>query len=254
MSINFSGIANKTIFGKMLRLPLKLISPETVMPILQGKLRGKKWIVGSGQHGAWLGSYEYEKQLLFQKMIQAGNVVYDLGSHSGFYSILASELVGKHGKVVAFEPHPRNLHYLREHLRLNQTQNVTIIDAAGSDRIGFIQFDGNGFTGHISSHQGDLQVKTVSLDELIETNQIPPPDFMKIDIEGAEALALQGAKSMLSRLHPPILLATHGSEVHASCCRFLESLGYTLKSVYGGSIEKSDEILACFINQSSRDF
>ena len=254
MSINFSGIANKTIFGKMLRLPLKLIPPETVMPILQGKLRGKKWIIGSGQHGAWLGSYEYEKQLLFQKMIQAGNVVYDLGSHSGFYSILASEIVGKHGKVVSFEPHPRNLHYLREHLRLNQAQNVTVIDAAVSDISGSVQFDGSGFTGHISSHQGDLQVKTVSLDELIETNQIPPPDFIKIDIEGAEALALQGARSMLSKLHPPILLATHGSEVHASCCQFLESLGYILKSVYGESIEKSDEILACFINQSDSDF
>jgi len=248
MSINFSGIANQTFFGKVLRLPLKLIPPKMVMPILQGKLRGKRWIVGSGQHGAWLGSYEYEKQLLFQQMIQEGNVVYDLGSHSGFYTILASVLVGNHGKVVAFEPHPRNLGYLREHLQLNNAQNVTVIDAAVSDKSGFIQFDGSGFTGHISSNHGDLQVKTVSLDELIETNQIPPPDFMKIDIEGAEASALQGAKSMLSRVHPTILLATHGSEVHENCCQFLESLGYILKPIYGENIQNSDEILAYFVN------
>jgi hypothetical protein len=84
MPINFSGITNQNILGKILRSPLRLIPPKTVLPILQGKLRGKKWIVGSGQHGAWLGSYEYEKQLLFQQIVQEGNVVYDLGANNGF--------------------------------------------------------------------------------------------------------------------------------------------------------------------------
>lgn len=249
MPINFSGITNQNILGKILRSPLRLIPPKTVLPILQGKLRGKKWIVGSGQHGAWLGSYEYEKQLLFQQIVQEGNVVYDLGANSGFYTVLASALVGNLGKVVSFEPHPRNLVFLREHLRLNLVQNVTVIDAAVSDRSGFIQFSGDGFIGHISE-QGELRVKTVSLDELIDTNQIPPPDFIKIDIEGAEMLALQGAKSMLNKLHPTILLATHGSEVHKDCCQFLNALGYSLQQVYGASIQKNDEIVAYFNNNN----
>jgi FkbM family methyltransferase len=245
MPINFSGINNQNILGKILRSPLQLIPPRTVLPILQGKLRGKKWIVGSGQHGAWLGSYEYKKQILFQQIVQDGSVVYDLGSNSGFYTILGSVLVGKLGKVVSFEPHPRNLGYLREHLQLNHLQNVTVIDAAVSDCSGFMQFSGDGFIGHISD-QGELQVKTVSLDELIDTNQIPPPDFMKIDIEGAEMLALLGAKSILSKAHPTILLATHGSEVHKDCCQFLDSLGYSLQPVHGDSIQKTDELVAYF--------
>jgi FkbM family methyltransferase len=245
MPINFSGITNQNILGKILRSPLRLIPPKTILPILQGKLRGKKWIVGSGQHGAWLGSYEYEKQLLFQQIVQEGSVVYDLGANSGFYTILASTLVGKLGKVVSFEPHPRNLGFLREHLRINHIQNATVIDAAVSDCNGFIQFTGDGFIGHISE-QGELQVKTVSLDELIDANQIPPPDFIKIDIEGAELLALRGAESMLNNLHPIILLATHGSEVHKDCCQFLDTLGYTLQPVYEDNIQKSDEIVAYF--------
>ncbi len=51
MSMNFSGISNQTPIGKLLRFPLKLIPTQMKMPILQGKLRGKKWIVGSSQHG-----------------------------------------------------------------------------------------------------------------------------------------------------------------------------------------------------------
>ncbi len=247
MTINFSGITNQNILGKILRLPLQLIPPKTVLPILQGKLRGKKWIVGSGQHGYWLGSYEYEKQLLFQQIIKEGSVVYDLGANSGFYTILASVLVGDFGKVVAFEPHPRNLSYLGEHLRSNHIQNTIVIDAAVSDCTGFIQFNGDGFIGHISD-QGELQVKTISLDELIDTNQIPPPNFLKIDIEGAEMLALCGAKSMLIKIHPTILLATHGNEVHRDCCQFLDSLGYSIQSVYGNNVKETNEIVAYFNN------
>ncbi|WP_375495476.1 FkbM family methyltransferase [uncultured Nostoc sp.] len=245
MSINFSGISNQTILGKILRFPLQFIPATTVMPILQGKLKGKKWIIKSGQHGAWLGSYEYEKQIIFQQIIKEGSIIYDLGSNSGFHTILASVLVGSQGKVVAFEPHPQNLHYLKQHLQLNHLENVIVIDKAVSDSSGVIQFDGSGFTGHISS-QGELQVKTVSLDELIDTKQIPPPSFLKIDIEGAEMLALSGAKSMLSKIHPTILLATHGTEVHEQCCQFLNSLGYTLETIYGEDIQNSNEIIAYF--------
>lgn len=63
--MDFSGISNQTLIGKALRYPLKLIPQQMRIPILQGQLKGKKWIVGSSQHGCWLGSYEYDKQLLF---------------------------------------------------------------------------------------------------------------------------------------------------------------------------------------------
>jgi FkbM family methyltransferase len=243
--MNFSGISNQNILGKLLRSPLKLIPPMTVMPIMQGKLRGKKWIVGSGQHGSWLGSYEYEKQLLFQQIVTEGSVVYDIGSHSGFYTLLASVLVGRSGKVVAFEPNPNNLYYLKEHLQLNHIENVIVIEAAVSDSRGEVSFVGSGFTGHISS-QGEFSVKTVALDELINLGEIPIPNFLKIDIEGAEILALSGAKSLLRKFRPTILLATHGSEVHQESCDFLESLGYQLEAVYGGSLQESNELIACF--------
>ena len=71
--------------------------------ILQGKLRGKKWIVGSGNHAYWLGSHEYKKRILFEKVIRQGSIVFDIGAHVGFYTLLASVLVGTKGKVFAFD-------------------------------------------------------------------------------------------------------------------------------------------------------
>ena len=59
--------------GRLLRFSLRLIPTGMKLPILQGKLKGKRWIVGLSNHGCWLGSYEYEKQILFAEMIQEGS-------------------------------------------------------------------------------------------------------------------------------------------------------------------------------------
>jgi FkbM family methyltransferase len=136
--------------------------------ILQGPLRGKKWIVGSSNHGCWLGSYEYEKRRLFERALREGFTVFDVGAHVGFYTLLASVLVGAKGKVFAFEPLPRNLHYLKEHLRRNRVENVSVVEAAVSDRSGFAAFEEGLYDsgGHLAA-AGRLRVPTVTLDELV---------------------------------------------------------------------------------------
>jgi FkbM family methyltransferase len=245
--MNFSGISNKSILGQLLRFPLRFIPTKMTMPILQGRLRGKQWVVGSSQHGCWLGSYELDKRLLLEKTIPEGSVVFDLGAHVGFYTLLSSVLVGPKGRVFAFEPMPTNLFYLKEHLSVNRITNVTVIEAAVSDSSGVTYFEegSSSFQGRISS-QGKLQVKTVGLDELIARGEIPTPDYIKIDVEGAEMQVFSGAKSMLANAHPTIFLATHGNDVHHQCCEFLTSLGYQLQPIGGKSLEQTDEILAYF--------
>jgi SAM-dependent methyltransferase len=118
--MNWTSISTTSFLGRLLRLPLRLIPRRAVLPILQGPLRGKKWIVGSGNHGYWLGSYEIGKRALFVRSIPVGAVVYDLGANVGYYTLLAAMLAGAEGKVFAFEPLPRNLEYLRRHLVLNR--------------------------------------------------------------------------------------------------------------------------------------
>jgi hypothetical protein len=85
---------------------------------------------------------------------------------------------------------------------------------------------------------------TCSLDHLLELGQIPVPDFIRMDIGGAEFAALCGAKALLSRAHPTIFLTTHGESLQRECCAFLELLGYRLEPVDGKPLEASREIVA----------
>jgi FkbM family methyltransferase len=242
---NFSGISFNTVIGRLLRLPLSLIPRNTRLPILQGALKGKKWIVGSGTHGCWLGSYEYNKQLIFTNTIKKGSVVYDIGAHAGFYTLLASELTGPNGKVISFEPSSKNIGYLREHLKLNRCSNVQVIEKIVIDKSGTVFFDegANSYYGHVSP-EGLTEVTTTSLDDIVSKGDIPPPDYIKIDVEGAEMSVLSGAKKMLRDFSPVVFLATHGQDLHQKCCSLLRSSGYDVSPIKDEDIDTTDEILA----------
>ena len=129
----------------MLRWPLKLVPKAAVLPIMLGPTRGFRWVVGASIHGCWLGIYESSKQKRFAAAVSRNDVVYDLGAQAGFYSLLASRLVGPQGTVYSFEPLPRNVHFLKGHVALNGVTNIKILELAVSstDGTGFFE-DGAG--------------------------------------------------------------------------------------------------------------
>ena len=238
--MNFSGLSRDTTLGKLARLPLVLLPDELILPILQGPLRGKRWISGSSTHGCWLGSYEYEKQQVIAREVWPGAVFYDIGANVGFYSLLSSLLVG-HGKVFAFEPAPRNLPYLRSHLALNHAHNVEVLPFAISDTIGKSRFqtEPSGLMGHLARN-GSALVSTTSLDSLVESSRIAPPDFIKMDIEGTELLALRGAKHVFEGYRPVLFLATHGVDVERECRVLLASWGYEVQEIGKKTSDRND--------------
>lgn len=254
--IDFSRISHRSFLGKILRLPLAVIPRKAVLRVLQGSLRGKKWIAGSGTHGYWLGSYELRKRRVFESIVNRGSVVFDIGAHVGFYTLLSSVLVGDKGQVFAFEPARQNLFYLKKHLHLNDVRNVTVVEAAVSDRCGEISFEQgeeNTFTGRIST-SGNARIKAVALDDLLRKGQILPPDYIKIDVEGAEMQVLSGAGKILEEGHPLLFLATHESDVHDECYNLLGALGYKLQPLDGESLNRSQELLAFWGNRSPGSF
>jgi len=234
-----------TIVGKILRFPLRALPSNMQVPILSGKLRGKKWIIDSGIHRYWLGTYELEKQELFTKMVLPENIVYDIGANVGFYSLLAFILVGDHGRVISFEPVERNISYLRKHLAINHIKNVEVMEVAISDKDGSANFDPsqNDSTGHFAEN-GIEKVKTVAIDNIVEAGILPSPHIIKIDIEGAEILALIGAQSTINNNHPILFLATHGEMAHRSSCDLLISWGYSLTPLDSTDLELAREVLA----------
>ena len=241
--MNFSKISNESTLGKIVRLPLALVPRKLILPILQGPLRGKQWISGAATHGCWLGSYEYDKQQVIAREVWPGSVFYDVGANVGFYSLLSSLLVG-HGKVFAFEPAPRNLPYLRRHLELNHAGNVEVLPLAISNTMGqaHFQIEASDLMGHLAQG-GSTTVATATLDSLVESGRIAPPNFIKMDIEGAELLALQGSSQVFQRFHPILFLATHGAGVETECRELLRKWGYDLKEI-GGKSSDRNELLA----------
>ena len=241
--MNFGRISDRSLAGRLLRSPLRLLPKDLRVPILQGRLRGKRWIVGASNHGCWLGSFEYEKRTLFERYVGLGDVVFDIGAHVGFYTLLASELVGPAGRVVAFEPVARNLSYLREHVRMNGAGNVEVVEAAVSDSEGEAMFleagqDQDQSIGGLDS-AGGLRVRTVTLDDAV-SDGLPAPTCLKMDVEGAEALVLRGGSRVLKEARPVIFLATHGPGVHRACVDMLRSHAYRVGTIAG----QSDELLA----------
>ncbi len=200
-------------------------------PILRGRLAGKKWLLASRSNFFW-GTYEPEQTQAFQKMIHPGQVVFDVGAHYGYYTLLASVLAGPNGKVFAFEPSPANIPRLKNHLVINHCDNAEVLELALSDREGTAPFDnqaGSG-TGHLSP-QGRIQVQVTSLDAL--SARLPPPNVMKIDCEGAEVEVLTGGEKTIRAAKPAIFLSTHGEALKQTCFRLLDSWGYVPSCLHG---------------------
>jgi FkbM family methyltransferase len=215
-----------------------------VVPILQGPLRGKKWVIGSQRHAFWLGIYEPRMRSVIGQVVKKDSVFYDIGANVGFYSLLASMLVFP-GKVYAFEPMAENVRFIQRHLTLNDIRNVEVLELAICDQVGTSTFqeEETRAMGHLQA-EGNTRVQTTTLDALLQAQLIEPPQYIKMDIEGAELTALHGASECIQRYRPIIFLATHGCDMETECTRLLSSWGYELQNIGDRTSPDRAEFLA----------
>lgn len=200
-----------------------------VLPIFRGPLKGARWMLAT-RSNFFLGTYEPEQTALFAEVVKPGAVVYDVGAHFGYYTVLGSRLAGPKGQVIAFEPSPANLLKLRKHIAINDCSNVRLLELAVSDHLGTARFEtrtGSG-VGHLAS-DGPLEVQLTTVDTIAQ--QHPLPTVMKIDVEGAEVGVLEGARQTLERAHPTIFLSLHGEDLKTRCMAFLRNLGYEFQEI-----------------------
>ena len=243
---NWSGIDRFSILGRALRAPLNLLPPSMSIRIRRGPARGLRWIVGSANHGCWLGTYELSKQCAILRFASRGMTVFDLGAQAGFYTLFFSSLVGPSGRVFAFEPCPFESQHLLRHIEINQLSNVTVLTVAIANRSGFSRFSirGGQTQNSLSAEaESPLLVPIISMDAL----DLPPPDLVKLDIEGGESDALLGARRILTGSRPVIFLALHSVEHRSRCFTLLREHNYLLFDLTGRSLAReidTDEIYA----------
>lgn len=218
----------------------RVVPPMRSLPVLRGPLRGTRWVARAW--GSLLGNYEPDVRRAFRRLIQRGDIVYDIGAHIGVHTVYAARLVGSQGRVIAFEPAPRNAAFLKHHLRINHVTNVVLLESAASDRSGSDEFiiprdDAISGEGHLADTPGYAGVSgdratipTVALDNVVSPwGDLPIPSVVKVDVEGAESRILRGMARTLDVHQPDVIVSIHGANWH--CADVLCGHGYRIAAI-----------------------
>ncbi len=158
-------------------------------------------------------AYERHVTKEMQACLGPGQTLVDVGAHIGYFSLLGATLVGPTGHVVSFEPDPASCQLLWASARLNGFANVDLYPFAAADARRAWRLDGRGSTGTLTPLDGTQPpiapgpiVVSVTLDEMLR--HLARVDVMKLDVEGAEHLALTGAVETLAR-HRPVIFSEY---------------------------------------------
>lgn len=216
------------------------------LPVLRGPAKGlyfKFDLLKREESTYFLGKYDIEILNVLEKICMHDWVIWDCGTYLGFYTSFFANKVGVKGCVVAFEPDLTNFKRTKANLILNGFSNFKLLNVAIGKPIGeteFIISDNTNshipdmyvgssyvtYKDNIEDVQNIIRIACHSLDEIISNSDIPNPDLIKIDIEGAEKEALKYTKIISKTVRPLVLLELHNPECDA------EAWEYSLRSNY----------------------
>jgi FkbM family methyltransferase len=181
-----------------------------------------------------LGTVDLGVQVAMQRLCRQGWICYDVGANVGFCSLLLGRLVSPSGTVLAFEPDPANYAWLQHNITLNPSLSIT------AKRLALGKRDGYGDMVHVRSstqrkvlyaehvdNAADPQslIPVRRADALINSEAIPPPDLIKIDVEGAELEVIEGMDALLRTKRPVLICEMHGNLLEMK--RLLSEYGYS---------------------------
>jgi len=186
----------------------------------------------------WLGTYEPELETALRDLVEPGMVTYDVGANIGYVTLLLARAVGERGRVFAFEALLSNVERLRANIGFNGMQaRVTVVAAAvgtGSAPVRFLVHESGGMgkaegsAGRAGQYASSITVPGISLDEFVYGQGNPPPQVVKMDIEGGEVLALPGMRRLLAEARPRMLMELHGPQSARAAWEALTAAGYQI--------------------------
>jgi FkbM family methyltransferase len=204
------------------------------------------------------GFYEPAVTSAVQRHLKAGHCFVDVGASFGYFATLAGSIVGPGGRLIAFEPGPQNQTMLLLNLASNGVVAPEVHQMALSSHEGFVVYTYSGSNGFITPFGGDPHelvnrslVRTSTLDAVVGDRRV---DMIKIDVEGAEGRVLAGARTVLGRDHPILLMEFSPPSLESTShmtgrqvLTQLTSLGYRIAIAGPERTPHSiDEILALF--------
>lgn len=198
----------------------------TTRPGFKLNLNLAEWI---SQHIYMTGNFEPPTARLITSLLHDGDTMIDVGANIGFFTLLASRKVGALGKIIAFEPVSSTCAALRNNLSINGTVNVNVQEIALSN-----------VDGTATIYEGPARNKGLSsmrpIDNASNKQSVPMAAFdsleisresihlIKIDVEGAEQLVVEGMMECLKRNRPHLIIEITDA--------FLQEFGYSATSLY----------------------
>ena len=199
-------------------------------------------------------SFEGQLQRFYQKIVKPGDVIIDIGAHTGRHTLPFSFLADSVGKVIAIEASTEAIVNLRSQLYKYKVNNVEVFNLALSNKEEsqidfFIAVDAPEESGLLprkifNVQKTKLRKEKVDMSTLDSLNIKGKISFIKIDVEGAEFFVLQGSYKTISSNHP-IIAFEFGQNSYDSydvnpddAYEYFESLGYNIFSIHGDLLNK----------------
>jgi FkbM family methyltransferase len=219
----------------------------SIRRVYRGGARGMRFVVEPGMGFTYaMGAFGGGMNFL-ERYLRAGMTVFDIGANRGQMTLFFAHRVGASGKVVAFEPAPQVFSSLCRNIALNRLSHVHARCLAVADVEGKAEF--------LFSEEHCTQGKLVAVEKTYQSAGAERievtigtldavgaeldvvPDLLKIDVEGAGAVVLRGARRLLERVSPAIFMELHGPEEQQGVKEELVARGYILETLDGTRVE-----------------
>jgi FkbM family methyltransferase len=228
---------------KFKQIYLKLFAGEgSVRPIRSGPLEGMRYYRyrwSTPSEDLVVTNWDDEAIGAFVKNIPGKRRFFDIGANWGFYGLLAQKHRDPGCQIVAFEPNPQSAKELETQLHLNNVANATVVAAAVSNSNGTMEFIDTGSAigqklAAVDNHFRDarrITVPTITLDSAAEKYGVP--DLIKLDVEGAENLVLEGGAKVFGEHRPLLIVEVHGEEVSRGFYNLMARYNYQTETCSG---------------------
>lgn len=193
----------------------------------------------SASAAIYCGLYDYHEMNFLLRYLREKDLFLDIGANIGIYTLLAASKI-KSGCIYSFEALPTNYRRLEENINLNNLTQVKPYSIAIADSVGSVTISNNTksdstafITTNTTYTTESLQISSSTLDTELQNENLSHLTLAKMDIEGAEILALKGATSLLQQQRPHVWILELLNGVNHGYCKqdivkLLQDYGYSL--------------------------